>query len=72
MLTNVPCKHPEGTPCGGFLTGTEFEMARIRPGMSADEYHDVMYTFEVAFYNVFSAEEGRGSTQQTGTDQADS
>jgi len=68
MRTDKECGHADKSYCGGFLTDTEFEMARLRPSQSADEYHDILMTFEKAFDGL---EEGRGNTEPTGSDQED-
>lgn len=69
MLTQVPCQHSDKRFCAGYFTDVEYEMNKIRPSLSVQEYHDILTTFEIAFDNV---EDRYGSSKQTGTDQADS
>lgn len=66
MLTEKPCQHSDKRLCGGYYTDTEFEMARIRPGMSVQEYHDILVTFEIAFDNM---EDGYARAKQASSDQ---
>lgn len=67
MLTRTPCQHSDKTYCGGYFTDVEIEMAKIRPGMSVQEYHDILMTFEKAFDIM---EERYAGTEQSRADQA--